>query len=150
MKLVLDTDDRDLKFMSLTVYGEARGEPLSGKIAVANVIKNRAIRRKQSIYDVVMAPYQFSCWLKNDPNRTILDGILKEFDLFASKDSYLRECIFACFGVLNNLIGDNTNGADHYVTRKLALSDKAPDWTKTFYLSAVVGNHMFYDSTRGR
>lgn len=148
MVAVLNTNDTDLKYMALTVYGEARGEPLEGKIAVANVIKNRSIRRKQSIYDVVLAPYQFSCWLESDPNRQKLDNVLSKWERFVEHDELIRECLWVCFGVLNGLVSDNTNGADHYVARWLLASNKAPSWTKELYVSAIIGKHIFYDSTR--
>lgn len=54
--------------------------------AVANVIMNRVNRGGwygASIKDVVLKPYQFSCWNATDPNRAKIDA-LTEADLAAS------------------------------------------------------------------
>ena len=45
---------------TVCVYHEAQGEPLEGQIAVAQVIMNRAIKRRQSVKEVVTADDQFS------------------------------------------------------------------------------------------
>lgn len=37
----IDLSERDLSIAALTIYGEARGEPYAGKVAVAWVIRNR-------------------------------------------------------------------------------------------------------------
>lgn len=46
--------------LAATIYFEARGEPETGQIAVAQVVMNRAETRNQSICDVVKSPGQFS------------------------------------------------------------------------------------------
>ena len=46
----------------LTIAYEASSQPLEGQIAVANVIKTRMAERRQTAEEVVLAPYQFSCW----------------------------------------------------------------------------------------
>lgn len=45
-----------------TIMGEASGESLQGQIAVAEVIRNRAEFRNQTIEQVCLAPRQFSFW----------------------------------------------------------------------------------------
>ncbi len=54
--------DRQTECLATAVYFEAKGEPLDGQLAVAQVILNRveAGRFGGSICDVVMAPRQFS------------------------------------------------------------------------------------------
>jgi len=46
----------------LTIMGEAASEPLEAQIAVAEVIRNRAALRGQTIEQVCLAPRQFSFW----------------------------------------------------------------------------------------
>jgi len=47
--------------LALTVYGEARGEPLAGQCAVIDVIVNRARRRRTpNIDDIMLHAFQFS------------------------------------------------------------------------------------------
>lgn len=48
-----------------TIYGEAAGEPYAGKLAVAEVIRNRMKTRHQSdgsVAGTVLKPWQFSLW----------------------------------------------------------------------------------------
>jgi hypothetical protein len=51
---------------SLTIWMEARGEPLDGQVAVGEIIRRRMQRQYFSngtIADTVLRPGQFSCWL---------------------------------------------------------------------------------------
>lgn len=70
----MSTKDYSMKVVAMTLWGEARGEPVEGKMAVASVIFNRAaIMARQSdkafgesvieeMQRVCLAPAQFSCW----------------------------------------------------------------------------------------
>ena len=67
------TDPAELlvKFvLALAVYREARGESVIGKILVAQTIENRVQDRRwpDTYRDVVLQPWQFSAFNKNDPN----------------------------------------------------------------------------------
>jgi len=55
-------DDRRVRCVAQAVYHEARGEPMKGQLAVADVVVNRARsgRWGSDVCDVVNAPYQFS------------------------------------------------------------------------------------------
>lgn len=53
--------------IALTIWGEAQGEPLTNKIAVASVIYNRAGGRPEQMATVCLAPKQFSCWNNGTP-----------------------------------------------------------------------------------
>lgn len=81
----------DHLFYALTVYGEARGESIASKRAIAWVIRNRLkVSKAGSGYrDVVLKKYQFSCWLKSDPNYARLQqpGKHDPFDKRAWEDS---------------------------------------------------------------
>ncbi len=59
------------QLLARCIWGEARGEPIQGKLAVAHVVLNRV--KAQSYYgktirDVILKPWQFSCFNENDPN----------------------------------------------------------------------------------
>ena len=59
-------------FAVLTIFGEARGEPFEGQVAVANVIRNRTRLKYQSdgtIEGTVLHPLAFSLWNTSDPQR---------------------------------------------------------------------------------
>ena len=47
-----------------TICYEAMSEPLEGQVAVARVIRNRAVNRRLTFEEVCLQPYQFSCWNK--------------------------------------------------------------------------------------
>ena len=54
--------------VALTLFGEAAGEPLAGKQAVASVIHCRAqARGTGGLVGVCKAPRQFSCWNAGTP-----------------------------------------------------------------------------------
>ncbi|GMA60819.1 spore cortex-lytic enzyme [Alicyclobacillus fastidiosus] len=56
-------DQSDLNLMAHVVYGEARGEPFEGQVAIAAVILNRTHSSKfpHSIPGIVYSPGAFSC-----------------------------------------------------------------------------------------
>lgn len=59
-------------FAIITIYQEAQGEPYAGKVAVAEVIRNRMRRHYASdgtISGTVLRPLQFSGWNATDPGR---------------------------------------------------------------------------------
>jgi spore germination cell wall hydrolase CwlJ-like protein len=58
----VETDDAEQDCLASAVYFEARGEPLKGQLAVADVVLNRARSAKypDTICEVVEQPWQFS------------------------------------------------------------------------------------------
>lgn len=125
----------DLDTMARTLWGEARGESLEGKIGVAWVIKNRADNPKwwgHGISEVCKAPWQFSCWLEKDPNRQKLLAV-------TPKDEMFRECLMVTAGVLSGNIPDPTSGANHYHAKSIL-----PNWASGKEPTARLHNHLFY------
>lgn len=144
-------DRHDVVTLARTLWGEARGEPLDGQIAVAWVIRNRAGRHRfagsllgqeGAVAQICRAPWQFSCWNEGDPNRA---GLL----LFGDDATLV---VFRLVGVaskvLDGLIPDPTNGADHYHTIDPPSWARAwpPDWAASMRETARFGGHVFYDS----
>ena len=125
----------DLSIMARTIWGEARGEPLTGKIAVAWVIKNRADHPGwwgKDIKGVCQAPYQFSAWLPDDPNRPKLLAVTVE-------DESFRECLYAVAAVLGGFSKDPTKGATHYHTAGIS-----PKWAAGKTPNVKIGAHLFF------
>lgn len=66
----------DIKLLARTVYGEARGEPYEGQVAVAAVVLNRleSAQFPNTIGGIIFQPQAFTCvadgqiWL--EPNKT--------------------------------------------------------------------------------
>ena len=124
--------------MAKTIWGEARGEGSVGMQAVANVIMNRVDRGGwygASIKDVVLKPYQFSCWNDTDPNRAKLDK-LTVADLQSSGALQIAQ------QVINGQLPDITGGATEYHNKNIL-----PDWDYSKLKQTVqIGNHIFYRS----
>lgn len=126
---------QDLDTMARTIWGEARGETFEGKIAVAWVIKNRADNPGwwgHEIAGVCRAPWQFSCWLENDPNRVKLLAV-------GASDSALKECLAVTAGVLTGIYADPTGGSNHYHTVGIS-----PKWSVGQKPNAKIGAHLFF------
>lgn len=126
------TSFRDLEAMALTVWGEARGEPMAGQVAVAHVIMNRVRddgpRWPDSPYDVCHQSKQFSWW--NNP-----EGPPKV------QDPEFANIIAVCAGCIAGDFDDPTNGANHYLNLKVL--DKVPTWYRADKIVALIGGHTF-------
>ncbi|TAJ97290.1 MAG: cell wall hydrolase [Reyranella sp.] len=129
-------NDRDVFIMALTLYGEARGLDLEGQTKVAWVIRNRAERRafvgsswlgtEGAVAKVCLMPWQFSCWNDGDPNSGRLHTWLDEFDRRGGANMEILPFINLATSVLEGLVEDITNGADHYHTVR------APSWAQSW------------------
>jgi hypothetical protein len=144
----------DLAALSLTLYGEARGEPIEGKCAVASVVINRTKnpdRFGDTIRDVCLAPRQFSCWnAGDDANHAKLMAMaerLKTGILGTDADGMaLAECQFIATGYLKGILRSRCGDCDHYVTRQLFHSPSRPAWIDTRDASAseeFIGSQVF-------
>ncbi len=129
MRLISDT-----ALAAATIWQEARGEPYEGKLAVAEVIRNRVRERYASdgtVAGTVMRPKQFSGWNSDDPNRI---PSLKLDD----GDRIVADCIRAWKEATEH----NTNlvrGALLYYAPALA----APAWARGCAELARIGGHVF-------
>jgi len=126
----------EIDIFARTVWGEARGEEELGKIAVAWVVKNRAADPKWWGHDVIgvcLKPYQFSCWLKSDPNRKKLLAVTEDDPVFA-------DCKKICAAVLAGEIPDPTGGATSYYADTMV---NPPRWAKQMYTLCKIGRHVF-------
>ena len=131
----------EVDVLARTIYGEARGESVSGMEAVASVIVNRLrFSHKKgrywwgnSIAGICQQPWQFSCWNKNDANYKKINEV---------KDSDLIFCI--CKRIAQRAVGevleDKTKSATHYHTRTIS-----PSWSVGKIPCAEIGYHVFYN-----
>jgi N-acetylmuramoyl-L-alanine amidase len=137
-----------LDTLALTIYGEARGERVEGRVAVACVVRNR-IKAKRYGVDakaVCLMPRQFSCWLYHDEAHKHNYGSL----LFAARalrqdmpGPALRECVWIAGGVLDDAIEDITRQATHYISRNLWESHP-PKWALGRTPVIGIGAHVFF------
>ena len=121
--------------LARTLYGEARGEPPMGKVAVASVILNRVAANSWyggTVEEVCLKPFQFSTWNKNDPNLPKIKAVTESDPVFA-------ECLFVAKYALAGLFEDPTNGATHY-----HASGVTPNWAEGKAPVIEIGRHAFY------
>lgn len=128
---------RHLEIFAKTIYGEARGEPYLGQVAVAHVIRTRTFRPRRfgdGYEGVCLREKQFSCWNEGDPNRKLLENV-SLFEL-----PMIRAMGIAALVMIGEL-SDPTAGADHY----FATSIDPPRWARDMDVKAVIGHHRFLE-----
>ena len=128
----------DIVIATLTVLMEAGGEPRSGKLGVAYVLINR-VKAGRSMSDVILDPWDFSCWNTDSPTRMNLDKA--DDDLYA-------ECLSCVLAAMYGLSSDPTGGAYFYLNKEvvIATAGKLPGWwdSDTVHDSEVtIGRHSF-------
>lgn len=132
---------RAADILARTLFGEARGEPVRGLEAVASVILNRVARAVEqggwwwgnTITEVCLKPWQFSCWNDDDPNRARIEAVDGTNRIF-------RTCQRIAERALRGELIDETHGATHYHTRQVS-----PAWARGRQPSAEIGRHLFYN-----
>ena len=118
----------------MTIWGEARGEPQAGRVAVAEVIRNRTTQRYSSEGTAVSTclwPVQFSCWNAVDKNRLSM-GALDD------QDPLVAQCRQAWETAQGG--SDTVHGAVLYVNLYLAQ----PKWISACERLMEIGRHTFY------
>lgn len=119
---------KDMKCLALNVYYEARGEPISGQIAVAQVTMNRVAHKNwpNNVCDVVYQKKQFS-WTISSKNKSPKNKKLyKEIYEIAEEVYYLRTA-------------DEVDGAVFFHADFVK-----PSWSKKMIKVGKIGGHIFY------
>jgi len=119
--------------LSLNIYHEARGEPIEGRYAVAQVTMNRA-GDESRVCDEVLKPKQFS-WTTNmvKGKRLLPIGIPKE-------EKAWRQAQAMAQIVLKNSVQNQLPNVlfYHHITKA------RPTWRNKMAIFADIGNHRFY------
>lgn len=110
--------------LALNIYHEARGEPLDGRIAVAQVTMNRVESKRypNTVCEVVYQKSQFS-WTAGDPTITEPEELIKAFLLVVQLETF----------------EDFAGKATHYY----APAKASPFWKNKLTLIGSIGNHVF-------
>lgn len=146
-RTVQNVNKPDVHCLSVLIYGEARGESLQGKIAVAYTVVNRA--KNKTLCQVALAPKQYSIFNNNPELRAAAVSLHLEPKQKNKLDnkSWAQSLAVAEL-VMKKAVKDPTNGATHYVAYKSL--NYIPTWTRKFTIVAKIGNHTFFkDLTRG-
>ncbi|MFA5158717.1 MAG: cell wall hydrolase [Patescibacteria group bacterium] len=136
----------DPQLMALTIYGEARGESKDGKIAVGSVILERVDHRKwdgDTIQEVCLMPYQFSCYLPADPNYPALKLIAQDWENKLRNSPDLASCFWVAHGLIEGQIPREKEIAANHVTQYKVIGCRA-NWEKSMQKITVIGHHEFY------
>lgn len=133
--------------LAITLYGEARGEAVEGRIAVASVVMNR-VKAKRFGHDaraVCLAPLQFSCWQPKGGQENYDDvmAIARATANGTAPGPILRECAWIALGALSGDIRDRVNGSTHYLTADL-FRIAPPAWAKGKTPAVRVGSQLFF------
>ena len=126
--------------LARTIWGEARGESVRGREAVAACIMNRVAKAEargghwwgSTVVEVCRAPWQFSCWNENDPNREKLLAVDR-------RDRTFQICQRIARRAVRGTLVDPTDGATHY-----HHEDIMPWWAKGRSPTRKIGRHLFY------
>jgi hypothetical protein len=137
---VAEPDEDETMIVAATIYGEARGEPAEGRVAVANVIMNRMEAQRPHFgatpRAICLMPSQFSCWNPTDVNRPMLT------DPEEQATPMFRECLDLAERALAGELDDITDGATHFHATNIATPSWASDAGARITLR--VGRHIFY------
>ena len=126
-----------LDIMAKTLWGESRNQPIDGQVAVAHTIYNRYKAKSwygDSIKDVCLKEWQFSCWNEDDPNRDKMENL-------SLVDPNYLQMIGICYLVIHNTIPDPTEGSTHYHTKSIS-----PKWAEGETPCVEIGDHLFYNT----
>lgn len=110
-----------LMCMSLTIFNEARGEPIAGQVAVGYVLYRRADFDPKNICRETYKPYQFE-WTKK-PN--------------VPKHDELKPYIELSMKIINQHVKDYSRGATNF--HHISLPNQ---WGMK--PRVVINNHIFY------
>jgi hypothetical protein len=139
-------DERQI--LALAIYGEARGEPAEGKIAVGSVILERVDHRAwdgKTVHEVCLKKYQLSCFNPGDPNRGKLLNLAEHWDESMVTDPALNDCYTIASGLLDGTIPRTPEiAASHCCQYLTKAAKKGVDWWTGMDLVLTVRNHEFY------
>lgn len=107
--------------MSMTIFNEARGEPIAGQVAVGYVLYRRADFDPKNICRETYKPYQFE-WTKKP---------------IVPKYEQLKPYIELSMKIINQNIKDQSRGATHF--HHVSLPNQ---WGMK--PRVVISNHIFY------
>lgn len=125
--------------LAQAIYFEARGEPFEGRMAVAQVVRNRVADRRypgdvcgvvfQNAHRRHACQFSFACDGRSDRPR----------DTAAWRDAVDLARLVNAGG-----LRDLTSAATHYHADYVA-----PDWGKAFAATVTIGRHLFYRNDTG-
>ena len=106
------SEDSDEILLARMIFGEARSCSYMERLAVGFSAVNRVNDGKkwngETLSEVLLKPWQYSCFNDGDPNR------VKLMDPKSYDTNSFYECLNVAGDILSGKITDPTNGATHY------------------------------------
>lgn len=146
-KKALDEQDEDT-LLAMACWGEARGEPPLGRIAMVHSVLNRTKQKHLSIKQVLLKKWQYDCFMPSDPNLHQLMDPVNHGGL-----GTWAICWRAATEAILGQSADPTNGATHYCVQALWNRPQLaarPKWFEApeiaggrTVLKLIVGHHVF-------
>lgn len=130
-------DDKNI--IARTAYGENRSGGIDGMQSVINVIFNRAKKSGwwgNTPREVCLKPYQFSCWLPDDPNWPLITSIDETYPVFAEALALTQQAI-------DGGLPDITKGATYYFSDHMI---QWPHWAQGHTPCATIEHQIFFNS----
>jgi len=137
-------EDSDTVLLARMIFGEARSCSYTERVAVGYSAVNRVDDGKkwngENIGEVVLKPWQYSCFNDGDPNKE------KLMDPEKYNARVFEECLEVAHDVLSGTVPDPTGGATHYFDPKHASPSWADKMEKIGNISTETGSsvHVFY------
>ena len=125
--------------LAMLIYGEGRGESVEGQIAIGNVVRNRVMHPNwwgRSWRTVMLKPYQFSCFLEDDPN---LPKMMEAWHNRCENYS-MKQAAWIALGIIDHRLRDNSREATHYYSTSIM----PPKWALGHEPVVQIGNHKFF------
>lgn len=134
----------DSQVVAMTIWAEARAEPIEGEVAVGCVIRNRLLRPRRfadTWSGVCLAKWQFSCWIPQGGEKNYQLLMARCDAALAGSQPWPRQALWIADGIISGAIEDRVAGADHYYASWMT---KPPAWANGLTPTAVIGAHRFY------
>lgn len=142
--VIPDGVDENLIYMAGFIKAEAGNQSALGKTAVAYVILNRAGGASGNIKGVLLAPYQFSCYIPYHTVEQYLTAYASMTQEEREADACYQAAMGAYYGTSANPIGD----MKYYCNPKYCSVGETKQWEKIRAKNSpeeiiVIGDHVF-------
>lgn len=130
--------------VGMTIWAEARAEPIEGEVAVGCVIRNRLLRPQRfadTWEKVCFAKWQFSCWIPEGGVENYQMLMARCEAALAGRSPWPAQQLWIAEGIISGAIEDRVSGADHYFASWMKTW---PAWAKGLTPTVVLGVHRFY------
>lgn len=150
LDLIASLSDRDV--IACTLFGEAQDQGSKGRIAVANVIGNRAKSHKgpwsAALRAVCLQPFQFSCWspVGGQGNYQSVLAVARHLHRQDLLGPIMRDCVAIADALIAKGLPSLVRNATHYYSpNAMVPKGSVPKWARDVEPVAQIEDHLFYE-----